>query len=389
MAQFPYTVCFWNVRGLRSRGEETEVLAQWADICGFGETRLTAGVDYDLPGFKLYRNDTGSGVLLAVRACVPHRVFAVPTCPGVTTVAVQVWSSLGWVLVVALYVSGGFSGRDWEEWLRTLPQPVLLCGDFNAHHSLWGSRRHDRRGAVIAASLENHDLVMLNDGTSTFVRWYGGTLQESVLDLAVCSRSLSGHLAMAISDDLRGSDHLPILVGTALTGTLRGLRESVRSGRRADRSVPRVEGGKFGVFLQKWGLGQRRNRQMRRSSRSNPPWWTDDCSLAVRDRRQAYRRFRRNQQIDRWEDFRVKSRAAKKVIRAAKRSYGARLCALVGSSISLAEVWKRASPGTGSGAAVSWVFAEDGVTILRGKCCSGFPGYPCGVPHCGFGLGVK
>ena len=173
MAQFQYVCCVWNVRGLRSRVEEVEVLSKRADICGLGETRLRPDITFDLPDFVVYRNDRGAGVLLAVRQSVPHRPFAIAECPGMVVVAAQVWHERGWVLVVAMYVSGVFSARDWEEWLGSLPQPLLLCGDFNAHHRLWGSDRQNGRGAVIAASLCNQDLVVLNDGTSTFVRWFG------------------------------------------------------------------------------------------------------------------------------------------------------------------------------------------------------------------------
>ena len=60
-----------------------------------------------------------------------------------------------------------FSASDWDLWLGSLPRPVIFCGDLNAHHPLWGGLRQNRKGAIVASSLLNHDLVVLNDGTTT------------------------------------------------------------------------------------------------------------------------------------------------------------------------------------------------------------------------------
>jgi len=189
----------------------------------------------------------------------------------------------------------------------------------------------------------------------------------SVLDLAICSRSMAGHLTVAVADDLRGSDHLPILVGASLSGPLRSIRESLPGCvRRAASSPPVVVSGVYGRLLGAWNLPNRKRVRGGSSSRSNPPWWTDACTVAVRDRRRAYRRFRRWEVGERWEVFLEASRTAKQIIRGAKRSYGARLCAAVGSGLSLAEVWRRVSPDRNNRPVVSWVFSSDGREVLRG-----------------------
>jgi len=331
MAPFPYTISYWNVRGLRSRMVEVEIMSKFVDICGLGETRLHTDTPFELPGFNVFRNNGGCGVLLGVRQSVPHRPVQLADCPGGIAVAAQVWSCGGWVLVVAVYGSGALNGRDWEDWLSSLPRPMILCGDLNAHHILWGSQRQNGRGVTIATSLGSQDLVALNDGTSTFVRWYGGRLQESVLDLVLCSSILASQLRVAVSDDLRGSDHLPILVGASLQSPLAGISGSVSQQSAAAALPPRVVTGSYGQFLHRWGLGGGRKRVRRdcMRQRSDPLWWTDECRRAVRDRRRAYRQFRRWAVPARWEAYQVLVRFARGVIRGAKRSYGARLCTVV------------------------------------------------------------
>ena len=38
---------------------------------------------------------------------------------------------------------------------------VVLCGDFNAHHGMWGSLSANHNGRVLLSVLETHDFVVL------------------------------------------------------------------------------------------------------------------------------------------------------------------------------------------------------------------------------------
>lgn len=44
---------------------------------------------------------------------------------------------------------------------------VMVCGDFNAHCSLWGSAKTDGNGYVIEEYIDDRQLVCLNDGRGT------------------------------------------------------------------------------------------------------------------------------------------------------------------------------------------------------------------------------
>lgn len=58
---------------------------------------------------------------------------------------------------------------------------VIICGDFNAHSSLWGSTRTDENGRIIEEYMDEHNLVCLNDGRGT--RFDVGRGTESAIDL--------------------------------------------------------------------------------------------------------------------------------------------------------------------------------------------------------------
>jgi len=44
---------------------------------------------------------------------------------------------------------------------------VVLCGDFNAHHEMWGSEYTNCSGRSLVEALEVHDFVVLNTTTPT------------------------------------------------------------------------------------------------------------------------------------------------------------------------------------------------------------------------------
>ncbi|EFN69783.1 hypothetical protein EAG_00383, partial [Camponotus floridanus] len=47
---------------------------------------------------------------------------------------------------------------------RLATQPFLVCGDFNAHSTLWGSATSNRRGELVARWSAMLDLRLLNTG---------------------------------------------------------------------------------------------------------------------------------------------------------------------------------------------------------------------------------
>jgi len=86
---------------------------------------------------------------------------------------------------------------------------VIIAGDFNAKHNLWGSQTIDARGKVIERFLEDNDLVCINKGEGTRIH-YNGTISH--LDLVICSKDLAIDLDCKVGDDTWGSDHYPIFI---------------------------------------------------------------------------------------------------------------------------------------------------------------------------------
>ena len=94
-----------------------------------------------------------------------------------------------------------------------IQQPLLLVGDFNAHHPLWDENciRPDNSGNKIEAFLQNNNFCCLNEEeTETYFSKTHGTL--SSVDISICSTNIVDKFQWHVLDDLYTSDHFPIII---------------------------------------------------------------------------------------------------------------------------------------------------------------------------------
>jgi hypothetical protein len=88
---------------------------------------------------------------------------------------------------------------------------VLIVGDLNAHHLLWGSQRNCASGEAVSKFLLDADLALLNKDQPTYCPIHRPEY-NAVLDLALASLDLaSSVLSCEVSDELR-SDHLSLVL---------------------------------------------------------------------------------------------------------------------------------------------------------------------------------
>ena len=104
-----------------------------------------------------------------------------------------VWVTTGETTIFACYISPNVAFDTFSNivsGIRTAARQhknVVLVGDFNAKHRVWGSRRSDQRGNLILEWAASDMLTIHNDGIKpTFVR----NNQTSFIDLALSSASV-------------------------------------------------------------------------------------------------------------------------------------------------------------------------------------------------------
>lgn len=82
---------------------------------------------------------------------------------------------------------------------------IVVTGDFNAKSPLWGCKREDARGILLAEWMMAHQLVVANErDISTFVKGQ----QQSIVDLTVVSTDMCGKIhGWQVLDEETLSDH--------------------------------------------------------------------------------------------------------------------------------------------------------------------------------------
>lgn len=214
------TIMQWNCNGLRGKLNEISLFLRKYPIpilaISEGGLPFPSGISgytkYVCPTISTF--PTGSAVLFIKNIIPQCAVDLRPVCcANAEFVAATVLLLNRKLTVVSVYMRPS-EAQDQASMLERLtrihqlcPGDVILCGDFNAHHNLWGSRSPTRRGRDIVQAMETLDLIVANTGEPTFFR---PPNTYSAIDLTLHSSTLL--VQWEVSADTMGSDHFPIFV---------------------------------------------------------------------------------------------------------------------------------------------------------------------------------
>ncbi|GFV99659.1 RNA-directed DNA polymerase from mobile element jockey [Trichonephila clavipes] len=96
---------------------------------------------------------------------------------------------------------------------KSLKAPMVIFGDFNLHHPVWGSDHISRYSNEFVDWIIDSNLVLLNTTVPTYRSSAGAA---SLIDLTVCSSSMSGYCNSYVLDCSFESDHSPIITELSL-----------------------------------------------------------------------------------------------------------------------------------------------------------------------------
>uniref|UniRef100_A0A1B0DJ05 Endonuclease/exonuclease/phosphatase domain-containing protein n=1 Tax=Phlebotomus papatasi TaxID=29031 RepID=A0A1B0DJ05_PHLPP len=101
---------------------------------------------------------------------------------------------------------------DLESLLRSLPSPLVLGGDMNAHNEIWGCSSTQKKGREVESFILDSGLSLMNNGDPTYIHPGYGSI--SAIDLTFCSPSLNILLEWGTVKEAYGSDHTPIVISS-------------------------------------------------------------------------------------------------------------------------------------------------------------------------------
>ena len=313
----------WNLRGFSSNREKVQVLFRDHNISAIclQETKLgdqlpMVGLNYNFHRSFPYvgeRAQGGTGII--THKSINYRVVQLNSI--LQACAVQIFTNK-WVTLCSLYLEPLLENRlqdpfghprhlellDLQNLIDQLPQPFILMGDFNAHHTLWGETYCDRWGLIVEELIDNNDIILMNDGSPT--RYDSFHNRNSAIDLTLCSSSLRLDYHWAVDEDLYGSDHWPIHIRYMRnlptpclpkwkyeSADWKSYSKATIINRKTAEFPSPFLAYEYLVGILLCGAMKCIPKTLGKPRRPVVPWWNNDCALSRKTTRSCNKRYRR------------------------------------------------------------------------------------------------
>lgn len=205
----------WNCRSIRHKKQDLIYLINSHKplILAIQETWLKPGALFRVPGYACFRDDRDDGhagsCILISRSLSFTQISLPPHSDSFNIVGIKTLNIS--FLSIYIPVPSPHILSELCNIFNSIPSPVVILGDFNIHHTSWGSHFCDTLSAPFIDILDDLNLCFMNDGTPT--RRVSPTQNcHSAIDLSICSPDLSSLLHWKVLDSSFGSDHFPILI---------------------------------------------------------------------------------------------------------------------------------------------------------------------------------
>ena len=348
----------WNCRSVKANFEELNLLLNEnkpVAVC-LQETFLKDSDRLTLKCHSCYfqnctDNDKASGgVAVIVNNSVPHRSVRLDSTLQAVAVSVSLNKTIT-LCSVYLPPSLQIDIQKLDHLIDQLPKPFLLMGDFNSHHTLWGCTNTNDKGRTIEDFINRHDLVLLNDKSSTYL--HPATGSYSSLDLTICSPGIFADLNWKVVDDLHGSDHFPIQV--LEVGPSVQQRPQRWKLHKANWEQFRVQceqtihpsafkncenPGELFTSLLYSAAENSIPRTSTDPKHPNKPWFNNDCKKAIGERKSVLRQFNLRPTQENLSKFKIARAKARRTIKQSKRASWRQYVSRLNSRSSVKKTWE-------------------------------------------------
>ena len=378
------TIIQWNCRGLKANYNEILILTSLysPSIICLQETFLKTSDNITFKDFEMFNHihedcqKASGGTSILIKSNIPHSSLKLNT----NLQAVAITATIRKVLTIcSIYIppNDKINKQQLEDLINQLPRPFMIVGDFNGHSKLWGCVDNNEKGNIIEDFLIENDLCLLNEGKSTYLHPASGSY--SAIDLSICNSGILLDFEWDIIEDLHGSDHFPIII-----------KEIEKS---EDDYIPKwnfkkANWDKFKTLCeQKLNIERNENDQLMSFSntlhqiceecipksskcpKQNRPWYNEDCKEAIKNRKDALRKFNRNPIKENLIRTKVMRAKARRTIKTAKRSSWQKYISKINSRTPMKKVWNmiRKISGKKKSSKLVHINNSDGTKCLNKK----------------------
>ncbi|GBN11279.1 RNA-directed DNA polymerase from mobile element jockey [Araneus ventricosus] len=209
-------ICFCNANGLTHKIHDlrTFVDEKKPDLLLLQETKIKNSFSPYLPNYTFYRQDgpqspLSGGTGIFVKSNLNHVELFVPNLNYVSNTIVKIsLANQPSIVIASIYVPCQVNSRFMDDLdkILNLNNSVIMCGDFNAHHTSWNCKRINATGKAIYKYAHCKNLEILAPPTPT--RY--GPNSATTIDLALTKNFAYRYKIESIPD--LASDHNPVIL---------------------------------------------------------------------------------------------------------------------------------------------------------------------------------
>ncbi|OOZ40505.1 reverse transcriptase domain-containing protein [Solemya elarraichensis gill symbiont] len=273
------------------------------------------------------------------------------------SVAIQVYLGNTDLIILNTYIpEPQIQLDDVSAFLREHQSQFFICGDFNSHHSLWGSSHTDTKGKKLLEFSEEHNLVLLNDGSGTRLGTNG---QLSPLDLTFASPQLAVKCTWEVLPNECNSDHFPIRTNFSTiykpplstrtphwvlkradwksysNGCLVSLTESILTNN--------IESDNKNIVESILEVASHTVPQSQvKEHKPQQPWWNSECSKAFHERNRARNRAGHSRLPADYIAYKQKKAILQKTVKKSKTLFWQNYVSDVSKDTHLRKIWSTA-----------------------------------------------
>ena len=379
----------WNIRGMRKNLLECKSLLRHSDPVAIAiqETKLKNTDPLSKIGnFNFYRKDKISqtiacgGVAVAVRCDMPHQVISVQT--RLQAVVVQLHLKSFKLSICSIYLDGDemFSPSELSALLMQIPKPFLILGDFNSHHTMWGSNHCDQRGKQLSSLLLFENLCLLNTRKNTYHSVHNNSF--SAIDLSLSTPDIFPKLNWSTFSSTLSSDHFPIIVELPA--------QMVRFSRRSTWNIDKGNWQKFSenCHIHFNSLSETANansllehvndeilsaanisvpKTSPHPKRIPVPWWSEACAAALKERNRTFQKLKKNPIQANMISYKKARAKARRTLLTAKQTSWRSYITKINRFTPIGQVWKTIHKISGISHSVTPILSVNGETITSSE----------------------
>lgn len=380
----------WNCKSITSKKHEMINLINSYNLflLAISETWLKPESNFRIQGFNILRHDRSDGyggTALLIRNNHTFSSLSIPSFNSETLQAVA--ARVGEVTYLSIYISE----KDLnalpivDTIIDSLPKPIVVLGDFNAHHSLWGAPNNDSMGNGLMEIINDHNLCVLNDGCPTRRPVLGQV--PSHVDITLSSPELSSLLNWECLSLSSSSDHYPILISlpSGKTGSFSPLpplfkyrlnncdwKPFSQAVEENIETLPALCGTDLENINKSYDnlittyltAADKHIPKKKVASKKipSPPWWDKECTDAINKRNEIEETIKNDLNLNSYLLFKNTEAATKRLLHKKKRDGWKRYCSNLSPDVPSSLIWKnirmfRAStvPSARNSNSVDWV----------------------------------